>query len=272
LIAGAALFAAGAAQAAPQMTIPGFDPFDAAAVRTMDWAGIEQSPVWTAVPVAGPRQQPPETFTYRAVRSVTTQSERLLHTDIALEAARSGSGRHRVIVTVITADKGACAAIHDRLAAAYGAPAATRSSDSRKVDGKVVVEQHEDGAQWSAGTTSVTRSCDAIGLDGRTVNLIRVELEPALDAPRLAPEFALSCPGLPAGAKAGETTYLRMDPRERSIRVGEDDPELVYGQVDDGVVAFTPAGGRAIRIDRAGGAWTAEGGGSGVCTAAKVGD
>lgn len=237
---------------AVQMTI---DPLDATAMRGMDWAGLERSPLWTGADEAGPRDQPMALFRYSTARKTTTLFGGNPY-KVALQVARDGSGTHRIDLNRMGVEPEECGALRDRLSAAYGAPRAVREARSVSIIASMSLEFRDNQTQWVAGVTTVTQKCSAITLAGKTVHLVHLNLEPTALAPLLAPLITLQCDGLKAEPKARTAASLLIfDPRELLVRAGSGTVLASFVMTEDTFV-FSLEDKRAITIDRNSGAYT----------------
>ena len=262
--------AAPGARATPSV---GIDPFDAGAVRSMNWEAIEQSPLWIGAAAAGRGDQTLEQFPYRTDRKTSAVVAGLLPAQVRLETARNGSGRHRIVVSRVIGAAGECQSLRATLTQTYGPPTATLRTHFRSPVGQDVLSLSFDYAQWPAGATEITQLCRTVGLAGKTIPGWDLQLEPAVGAPPVAPLFALDCPGLAAAPNSAST--LTFDPREQLVREGgETGNGLATAAISDAEITFKLSGGRMVRIDRRTGGYTvdapqgAAGARQGVCVKA----
>ena len=241
---------------------PLFDPFDAPTNKALDWANIEQAATWVQAPDAGPGDQPGGTkgfFPFRAIKMIKTTLDSV-PADLSLLIAKDGSGRHEIIMTVISTGTGDCAYVRGQTVQAYGTPAATRLSTNRAVVGAQTLTFADDVGQWPAGGTMITQACGTITLGAKTIYTITVDLEPVATARPLTPFVRLACPDLDLGpaptAPAGqaEAATLTLDPRVEAVH-GADGKVIALLRLSAAEYAFDLPGGRTIEINRKTGAY-----------------
>ena len=239
---------------------PVIDPLDAPAMRGMDWAGVEKSPLWSLGAAAGPKDQTLPVFGYHTLRKVSGSRLDGYPANLSLAAATDGSGRHRAVLTVITVGAEACGGFRDRLSGLYGSPVGIRRTESKV--GTTGIQMSTDATQWRAGATTITEACLTISGLGHTMFSLTAELEPSQGAAPLAPRFSMTCPGLDTGQKGADgksLAPLTFDPRDRVVRVPDGTP-FARIALTDAEIAFTAAQDRDVTIDRASGAYRVSGG------------
>jgi hypothetical protein len=240
-------------------TAPLINPFDAAAMRGFDWAGVEHNPVWAAARTAGPRDQPGGEkgfYPFRATKMIKTTVDNV-SADLALLVAKDGSGRHQIIMTVITVGAGDCGFVRDQMIQAYGPAAASRQSSSQATVAGFLMTFGDDVGQWRAGATTLTQACGTIVAGPRTIYTITIDLEPATTAMALVPPIPMTCQGLDLGvppSAAPNAPTLTLDPRVESVR-GPDGKLIAMLRVSDARFDFDLPAGRIIEIDRKSGAY-----------------
>ena len=250
------VLAAGPANAQPT---PPINPFDAAAMRGFDWAGVELSPIWAGARTAGPRDQPGGEkgfYPFRATKMIKTTVDNV-PADLALLVAKDGSGRRQITLTVITVGAGDCGFVRDQMIQAYGPAAANRQSSSQANVAGIVMTFGDDTGQWRLGGTTITQGCGTIVAGPRTIYTITVDLEPAATAMALVPPIAMTCQDLDLGVAPPATPNapaLTLDPRVESVR-GPDGKLFAMLRVSGARFAFDLPPGRTIEIDRKTGAY-----------------
>jgi hypothetical protein len=240
----ALVFCAASAAAEPLPSWP--DPFDPATVRTQDWATIEASPFWAAAKDSESGLRTEEDETYRNVKVVNMErSGSPLEGD--LRVARDGSGRHVVRVWTMETSATECPTIRARLRGLYGPPAAERVETLTLQDSG----QHDDEAQWRGiGTTSITLDCSTLRLGNAVFYNYWMELEPAVDAPPLAPIFGLRCDGL----FVHRPSVLEIDIYRQTVSL--EHGVIGRGKISEAAIDVKLRNGRRLHIDRATGAYT----------------
>ena len=228
---------------------PPIDPMDAAAMRNMDWASVDQNPAWAGVKAAGVKDQALPVFPFETLRKAKTQFDGA-PAELTLQVARDGSGVHRVVLSRVIAHPDECATTRNSLIRLYGEPTGKRT-DTSKSAGEFDIEIIADMEQWRAGASLITQVCRTISVihhDMRSeVYNLDFELEAATTAPPLQPVIALMCPGLTIRGKRGESSSLTVDPRLQVVS-GPDGP-AAPARATEQTIRFVLSG-ETVSIDR----------------------
>jgi hypothetical protein len=250
-LAALSAFTFGAATSAAAKPLPYWpDPLDAATVRALDWSTIEASPFWAAARAPVPQEQTEEDDPYRNVKVAIVERNGLF-LEGELQIARNGSGRHVVRISRLFAPAGECQKLRARLSRLYGPPAAERVEGSTWPLGPA--GPRDDEAQWTGvGTTTISLNCRWAPIGHGGVNIFHywIELEPAADAPPLAPIFGLRCDGLDVNS----APVLAIDIRRQSA--SQPSGVVGRGRISETEIDLKLKDGRRLRIDRATGAYT----------------
>jgi hypothetical protein len=203
--------------------IGGFDPYDAAGLRRLDWTAIAQGPIWRDAPSPAPDLLSADPR-YETIRKMSGPAM----ASLSLQRARDGARRYRMALSANALSNQMCEATREKLTQAYGAPDAERRYVQVKPLGEDELRVDHEDAQWEAAGVTATA-----------------------DAPPLSPVLTLSCPGLlPAQLeKELKGPELIFDPYEGLVSSREGRPVgLLRSTARE--FAFSLSGLGEVRRDR----------------------
>jgi hypothetical protein len=199
----------------------GFDPYDPAGLRRLNWTAITQEPMWRDAPSPAPDLLSADPH-YETIRKISAPST----ASLSLQRARDGSRRYRLALSANALSNQMCEATREKLTQAYGAPDAERRYAQVKPlsEGELRVG-HKD-AQWEAGGALIVQSCRAVSGPSFVGHTVTLHVSAAADAPPLSPVLALSCRGLLTARLEEELKgpELAFDPYEGVVSSREGRP------------------------------------------------
>jgi len=235
------------------------DPLDSVAMRRMEWATFDQSPIWLHAALVDPKDQVLEVFPFGAVRKTKSEVDGNA-ANLTLNVARDGSKRLRLDLGFDMRSLKDCGVLRDKFNLAYGAPSAVRQTTTRSPIGASALIYGHDLSQWRADATTITLDCSSIGIENsRSIYTARIELEPAATAAPLEPLVSLTCPGLDLGGKTGANSMpptLVFDTRDEVVR--GPNRFLARLRASVGAFGFNLSPHAAVQIDRSTGGYSVE--------------